>query len=86
MRNGVTLLLGVALAAGCAPAFTYRPAGPVAGVKPLEARVAVLPFENGTEDFVERMGPGTEKKWNLARKGLIGMMGALPPIFWSRSL
>ena len=83
------LLLAVALAAasGCAPTpFVYRPSGP-AGVPPVPVKVVVLPFENGTDDFVESTrGPGQRKIWNLSRASFMEFIEALPPERWAREL
>lgn len=81
------LLLACAAAAssGCATRpFVYRPNGP-AGVPPVPVRVAVLPFENGTEDFVEVIRH-ERKLWNLSRASYFEVIEALPPERWARDL
>ena len=62
--------------------FVYRHNGP-AGVPPLPARVAVLPFENGTGDFVEVIRD-ERKLWNLSRASYFEVIEALPPERWAK--
>lgn len=75
-----------ALAGACATPFVYRPGGPAAGGPRAPVRLAVVPLADGTGDFVERIVPGKERRWNLARKGFVDKIGALPPALWSRAL
>jgi len=87
----VTLaLLAVLLGAGCARTmpFVYRPGGPAAGAAPLPARLAVLPFEDGTEPYEmkgSRFSP--DGLWfNLARGGIGGTIEPVTAPLWARSI
>lgn len=79
-------LLVLALAGGCtATPFVYHPrTSPAAGPR-APVRVVVLPFANGTEDFVERIVYGKERRFNLSRKGFANVIGAVPPELWARA-
>jgi len=81
------LLACAALAgAGCSTTtpFVYRPTRP-AGVPAAPVKVAVLPFENGTGDFVEVIRD-QRKLWNLSRASYFSVIEALPPERWAREL
>lgn len=86
--SSTTLLAAVIAlaAAGCASPFRYAPRGAVTPGPRAPARVAVMPFADGTKDFVERIVYGKERRWNLAKKGFMNQMGALPPELWSKAL
>lgn len=78
-----------ALAAGCAAAdpmhFVYKPEPSAAGGPQLPAKVAVYPFEDGTEEFTlrgSRLGPG---HYNLTKTGISGIVNALTPELWGKS-
>jgi hypothetical protein len=87
MRPTLCLAAAAALAAtGCAKPFVYAPRAAAAAGPRVPVEVVVLPFSDGTEDFVERIVPGQERRWNLARKGFVDKIGALPPELWSRAL
>jgi len=87
MRTTAALAAALALAAaGCASPFRYQPRGAAAPGPRLAVRVVVLPFSDGTEDFVERIVYGKERRWNLAKKGFVDQIGALPPELWSKAL
>lgn len=86
MRTMPALAAALAVAAaGCSSPFRYAPRGAAPGPR-VQARVAVVPFANGTEDFVERIVYGKERRWNLSRKGFADKIGALPPELWSKAL
>ena len=77
----------LALAAGCAREHGVRlPAGSArTGGPQLPVKVAVLPFEDGTENFTERGSTlRRDIQYNLAKTGVPGL-SALPPEFWGKS-
>ena len=86
------LLLGgllLLLAAGCSttPTFVYKPGPPEAGVTRVPVKLAVLPFADGTEDFIRRgkvLEPET-LRFNLAKSGIDGQINALTPAFFAKS-
>jgi hypothetical protein len=86
-RTAIALLATtVALSAGCAaPVYVYKPSAPGAGGPRVEAGVAVLPFEDGTENFTKRGSAMSDGQYNLARAGISGGMTAMPPQFWGKS-
>lgn len=87
MRSTTLLAVMVAVsAAGCSRPFLYVPRGAVTAGPRVPAKVAVMPFADGTEDFVERIVYGKERRWNLAKKGFVDKIGALPPELWSKAL
>ncbi len=90
-----------ALAAGCAAhtgsvqgpggpgaagtRFVYKPDPAAPSAPQLPAKVAVHPFEDGTENFTlrgSRLGPG---HYNLAKTGISGIVDALTPELWGKS-
>ncbi|MEW6719519.1 MAG: hypothetical protein AB1346_03625 [Thermodesulfobacteriota bacterium] len=95
MRNGRRILYGglvafaLLAAAGCAQNtnFVYRPGPAAQGVVVHPAKVAVLPFRDGTEDFTKKgsvLKPET-LVYNLAKSGVSGSIDALIPEFWAKS-
>lgn len=81
----------LALSAGCVDrTFVYKPSSPVAGRSKLPAKVAVIPFVDGTEDFTRRGGLVSREvhKVNLARftSGSGGLIDPVPPEAWSKAL
>ena len=78
----------VALMAGCAvnPNFVYKPNPAAAGGRKLPVKVAVLPFEDGTENFTKRGSVMGDGQYNLAKTGISGGMTAMPPEFWGKVL
>lgn len=86
MRTTTLLAAMVAVsAAGCSSPFLYAPRGAVTPGPRAAARVAVMPFADGTEDFIERIGKERRQR-NLAKKGFMNQIGALPPELWSKAL
>ena len=77
----------LALAAGCAANsnYVYKPNPPAAGVRKLPAKAAVLPFQDGTENFTKRGSMLSDGQFNLAKSGISGGMTAMPPEFWGKS-
>gem|GEM_PF-879210 len=75
------LVIGLALAAGCAPErrFVYRPAPQAESVVRVPVSVAVLVFRDGTEDFTRRGG-----QWNRAKTGT-PRVGPIPPELWAKA-
>jgi len=86
--SSTTLLVALITlaAAGCARPFHYAPRGAVTAGPRVPAKVAVVPFADGTEDFIEKIVYGKERRWNLAKKGFVDQIGALPPELWSKAL
>jgi hypothetical protein len=85
LLGGLLLLL----AAGCSttPTFVYKPGPPEAGVARVPVKLAVLPFADGTEDFIRRgkvLEPET-LRFNLAKSGIDGQINALTPAFFAKS-
>ena len=81
--------LALLLMAGCGgnSTFVYKPGGPAAGGMKLPVKVAVLPFKDGTEDFIKRgsvLAPET-LYYNLAKAGIGGQMTALTPDLWAKA-
>jgi hypothetical protein len=76
----------LAVAGGCSYNFNfvYKPPAPVAGVRKLPVKVAVLPFKDGTEDFTRRGSVLNGGYFNLAKSGYSGMIEALPPPVWAK--
>lgn len=83
------LLLIVSTLAGCSatPTLVYKPGPPEAGVARAPVKLAVLPFTDGTEEFMRRgkvLEPET-LRWNLAKSGIDGQINALTPAFFAKS-
>ncbi|MDD5763433.1 MAG: hypothetical protein PHP88_13140 [bacterium] len=79
----------LALMAGCGinSTFVYKPGAPVAGGAKLPVKIAVLPFEDGTENFTKRgseWNPDT-LMFNLAKSGIGGQITALTPELWAKA-
>lgn len=89
LRTIVSALLAVSLvlAAGCGvnTQFVYRPDPPVPGAPKLPAKVAVLPFADGTEDFTQRGSMwDPDQTFNLPRTGMTGVVDAITPELWAK--
>ncbi len=81
--------LALLLMAGCGvnSQFVYKPGVPAAGVPKLPAKLAVLPFKDGTADFVQSGSMlSTETVFNLAKGGIKATVTAIPPELWSKML
>ena len=76
-----------ALAAGCSvnSNYVYKPTPAAAGVPKLQAKAAVLPFQDGTEDFTKRGSIFSDGQYNLAKTGIGGTITAMPPEFWGKA-
>jgi len=85
------------LVCACAPRFAYKPATAKTpgGPAKFALRVAVLAFEDGTENFTKRGSPFGGYEFNLARTGINGLavgtgaayeVSPMPPVFWARAL
>lgn len=70
------------LLAGCSinSTFVYKPNAPVGGVQKLPVKVAVLPFKDGTEDFIEH-----GNVYNFAKGGIRQTITALTPELWAKA-
>jgi len=80
--------LGLLSLTGCVDTkFVYKPGAPVAGVTPIPAKMAVLPFVDATEDFTQRgsIFDPDNMRVNLAKAGLSGTMAALTPDLWAKA-
>lgn len=82
-------LLGLLLLAGCSwtRPFAYRPSASPAADGALPAKVAILPFEDGTEAY-EKKGSifQPETLWfNLARGGIGGTIEPVTAPLWARA-
>ncbi|HEY5997232.1 MAG TPA: hypothetical protein VIU29_09425 [Candidatus Deferrimicrobiaceae bacterium] len=89
MRKRVIGGLLLLLSAGCSvnDRFVYKPTPIAADVERLPFGIAVLPFADGTEDFVRR-GSVFEPEslfFNLAKGGIDGHITALTPELWAKS-
>jgi hypothetical protein len=73
--------------AGCAvnSTFVYKPNAPAAGGPKLPVKVAVLPFKDGTEDFIDRGSVWSSGQYNVAKAGIGATMTALTPELWAKS-
>lgn len=82
-------LAALLLGAGCTTVkpFTYRPAGPKAAAPALPARLAVLPFEDATEDYEKKGGYlEPETLWfNLARAGVPTVFEPVTAPLWAQA-
>ena len=76
----------IALMAGCSvnTNFVYKPNPPASDGRKLPVMAAVLPFEDGTENFTERGSIIGGGQYNLAKVGF-AYMNALPPEFWGKA-
>ena len=85
------LVAGVALVfmAGCGinSTFVHKPSAPSAGGAKLPAKIAVLPFKDGTEDFTKRGSTWNPEYlvYNLAKAGIYGQITALTPELWAKA-
>jgi hypothetical protein len=75
------------LMAGCGvnSTFVYKPGGPVAGSAKLPVKIAVLPFKDGTENFMDRGSIFSGGQYNMAKAGYTTFMTALTPELWAKS-
>jgi hypothetical protein len=76
-----SLALALVVAAGCSANknFVYKPNPPAADARMRPVKVAVLPFEDGTENFTYRGELFGKGQYNLGKAGVAGGMAALPP-------
>ncbi len=88
-RGWVVPVVALALLfmAGCAvnSTFVYKPGAPVAGGPKLPAKVAVLPFKDGTDNFTDRGSVFSSGQYNIAKAGISATMTALTPELWAKS-
>lgn len=82
-------ILSLAALAGCGGAsrFAYKPVASAGGALRLPVKVAVLPFQDATEDFTTR---GTifipsGLTLNLVKAGIPGTASALTPELWGKA-
>ena len=76
-----------ALMTGCSvnSTFVYKPGPPAAGDRKLPVKVAVLPFQDGTENFTKRGSVFSDGQYNLAKTGVGKTITAMPPEFWGKA-
>lgn len=79
-RSGSRFLAGCSMNSN----FVYKPNPPPAATPKLPVKVAVLPFEDGTENFTLRGSVLGAGQYNLAKAGVGGTITAMPPEFWGR--
>jgi hypothetical protein len=91
-RSGLSvaaLALSFALMSGCTDTrFAYKPGPTAGGVQGVPVKVAVLPFEDGTEKGAElggRILDSGHYKSNLAQSGISGLVTALTPELWAKA-
>jgi len=67
--------------------FVYKPNAPAEGGQKLPVKVAVLPFNDGTEDFTKRgsIWVAESLTYNLAKSGISGSITALTPDLWAKA-
>lgn len=90
MRRIAIVAAAIALLAGCADTqFVYKPSPPAADARELPAKVAVVAFQDGTENFTRRgsfVGAGNPLAYNLAKAGWGSVISAVPPAVWAKGL
>lgn len=90
MRRIAIVAAAIALLAGCADTqFAYKPSPPAAGERGLPVKVAVVAFQDGTENFTRRgsfVGAGNPLAYNLAKAGWGSVISAVPPAVWAKGL
>lgn len=89
MKKPIFASFFLLILAGCSTntTFVYKPGAPAVGAQKLPVKVAVLPFKDGTEDFLKR-GSALDAEsltFNLAKSGIAGFTNALPPVFWAKA-
>ncbi len=82
-------LAALLLGAGCTSVkpFTYRPVAARAALPVAPARLAVLPFEDATEDYVKKGGYLEPEAlwWNLARGGVPTVFEPVTAPLWAQA-
>lgn len=76
------------LATGCSTntTFVYKPSATKVIGRKLPVQLAVLPFEDGTEEFTTRGSILAEDvRYNLARAGISHRITALTPALWAKA-
>jgi hypothetical protein len=67
--------------------FVYKPNAAASGGPKLPVKVAVLPFNDGTEDFTKQgsVFDPESLKFNLAKTGIAGIITAVTPELWAKA-
>src|SRR5512140_1499077 len=67
--------------------FVYKPNSAASGGPKLPVKVAVLPFNDGTEDFTKQgsVFDPESLKFNLAKTGIAGIITAVTPELWGKA-
>lgn len=79
--------IALLLITGCSvnDRFIYKTSEPVAGVRKLPVKVAVISFQDGTEDFTTRGTIFNGMTHNLAKGGISIQVTALTPELWAKA-
>ncbi|HEY3490492.1 MAG TPA: hypothetical protein VGK27_10295 [Candidatus Deferrimicrobiaceae bacterium] len=89
MKRYLVAAVILLMIAGCAPiaTFVYKPAASPAGETKLPVKVAVLPFQDATEDFTTRgsLFVPSGLTLNLVKAGIPGTASALTPELWGKA-
>jgi hypothetical protein len=91
MKRIILTLLALFLLAGCGvnTTFVYKPGAPVTDNPRLPVKVAVVAFQDGTENFTKRGNELFDQEklvYNMAKAGWGGVMTALTPELWAKAL
>lgn len=91
MKRIILTLAALFLLAGCSynTTFVYKPGTPAVNNPRLPMKIAVVAFQDGTEDFTKRGNELFDLEntvYNMAKGGWGGVMTALPPELWAKAL
>ncbi len=96
MKRFAALLLYAGFLAGCSSGLVYqRKADPAQDTPKMPVKVAVVAFQNGTEEFTSRGNIFSGQVFNLSRTDINGLslnigaafsVSSLPPGQWAKSL
>jgi len=98
MNRFLIAAVGLALLAGCVSngnlagkasgtTFAYKPNAHAEGGQKLPVRVAVLPFNDGTENFTKQGSDFDPEslRFNLAKTGIAGIITPVTPELWAKA-
>jgi hypothetical protein len=89
MRSLLVAAVVLMFTAGCGvnTTFVYKTNTPAEGGPTLPVKVAVLPFNDGTEDFTKRGSLFAQEgyTYNLAKSGIGDLITALTPDLWAKA-
>ena len=91
MKKRIMPLILLMFLSGCSvnTTFVYTPSTPAADVQKLPVKVAIVAFQDDTEDFVKRGNELFDQEnlvYNMAKAGWGGVMTALTPELWAKAL